>query len=245
MITPEVSVVIPVYNGEQYLREAIESVLGQDYRPIQLIVVDDGSTDRSADIARSFGSDVHYRFQPNRGIGAARNTGTELARGSFLAFLDADDVWMPGKLTRQMAAFAADPALDMVFGLVRQFSSRDRQEPGTEQPPENLFQGYLAGAMLIKHDSFLRAGLFDTKWVLGEFIDWYLRVIEQGLKSVVLQDVVLARRIHDDNVGVRERHHRHDYLRVVRAALERRRATERSALKEGKGRNEADSGSDH
>src|SRR5436853_749734 len=99
-----VSVIIPVYNCEQYLAEAIQSVLAQTHPTIELIVVDDGSTDNSAAVAKSFAV-VRYVFQRQGGPGAARNRGISLARGSFLAFLDADDVWVAGKLTRQLAAF--------------------------------------------------------------------------------------------------------------------------------------------
>ena len=117
-----VSVIIPVYNGELYLDEAIESALGQPYRPIEVIVVDDGSTDGSAEVAKQFDSPMRYCFQPNAGLGAARNKGISLAQGSFFAFLDADDLWLENKLTRQMALFDKNPELDkdrFVFCLNR------------------------------------------------------------------------------------------------------------------------------
>ena len=117
-----VSVIIPVYNGERYLGEAIESVLAQTYKEVELIVVDDGSTDKSAAVARCF-TDVRYCFQPNSGIGAARNQGADLARGGLLAFLDADDRWVRDKLLWQTKALAADNELAMVFGHVQQFPS--------------------------------------------------------------------------------------------------------------------------
>src|ERR1700758_706720 len=97
-----ISVIIPVYNAEKYLAEAIESVLAQTYRPIEVIVVDDGSTDSSADIAKRFAS-VRYCFQSHSGLGATRNRGIDLSQGKFLAFLDADDLWVEDKLTHQMA----------------------------------------------------------------------------------------------------------------------------------------------
>ena len=101
---PLVSAIIPVYNCERYLAEAIESVLAQTYRPIGIIVVDDGSTDGSADVAKSFTDpQVRYFYQPNSGQGAARNQGTNLARGSFFTFLDADDLWTDNKLELQLA----------------------------------------------------------------------------------------------------------------------------------------------
>src|SRR4051812_26931964 len=113
---PLISVIIGVFNGEPYLREAIESVLAQTYSPVELIVVDDGSEDATGALATGFGRRLHYVRQPNGGMGAARNTGLSLATGDYLAFLDADDRFLPDKLERQMAVFEADPSVDMVFG---------------------------------------------------------------------------------------------------------------------------------
>lgn len=121
--SPLVSVIIPVYNYERFLAEAIESVLSQTYRELEVIVVDDGSTDRSGEVARSFaGKGVSYCHQVHAGIGPARNKGVELARGDFLAFLDADDRWPEEKLERQLRAFEDDPALEMV--LARRYNFR-------------------------------------------------------------------------------------------------------------------------
>jgi len=87
-----ISVIIPVYNGERYLAEAIESALGQHYRPIEIILVDDGSTDRSAEVAKQVSQSIRYLYQAHGGAGAARNAGVDLAPGEFLAFLDPDDL---------------------------------------------------------------------------------------------------------------------------------------------------------
>src|ERR1700759_16151 len=118
---------IGVYNGAPYLGEAIESALAQDYDPLELIVVDDGSTDGSADVARTF-PQIRVVRQENAGNGAARNRAVEEASGQLYAFLDADDRFTPGKLRRQKAALDADPGLDMVFGHVREFLSPDLDE---------------------------------------------------------------------------------------------------------------------
>ena len=123
-----VSVIIPVFNGEKYLGEAIESVIAQTYRFVETIVIDDGSTDNSASVARRFGESVKYFHQTNQGTGAARNRGASLSGGDFLAFLDQDDLWLPDKLYRQMQVFAAVPDLDIVFGHLRQFHSPDLDE---------------------------------------------------------------------------------------------------------------------
>ena len=128
-----ISVIIPVRNTERYLRQAIESALAQTLRPFEVLVVDDGSTDASLDVARSFGDGVRVLEGTQGGIGATRNSGVERASGDFLAFLDADDYWVPEKLLWQIELFTRDPALDLVFGQVRQFYSPDIPVPDAER----------------------------------------------------------------------------------------------------------------
>lgn len=221
---PLVSVVIPLYNGEKYLAEAIESVLAQTYSSIELIVVDDGSTDGSADIVKGYTS-VHYYFQPNQGLGAARNRGIDLAQGRFLAFLDADDIWDKDKLMCQMKAFDNTHGLDMVFGHVIQFISPelDENKKSSTNYSGEIIPGYIAGTLLIKRESFFRIGYFATHWRVGEFIDWYTKAIEKGLNSFTIPEVVMRRRIHADNMGIREYDSRGDYVRILKASLDRRR----------------------
>jgi glycosyltransferase involved in cell wall biosynthesis len=225
-----VSAIIPVYDGARYLGEAIESVRAQTHRPIQVIVVDDGSSDESARVAQQFGDAVQYIFQEHRGASAARNRGVEFARGQFLAFLDADDVWLKEKIERQLQAFDADPALDMVFGYVQEFHSPEldeRVKSKTIAKPD-LQPGYVTGTMLIRRESFLRVGMFDTGLVLSEFMDWYLRARELGLHESIVPQLLLRRRIHESNTGIRLRDARNQYATVLKAALERRRAGTRT-----------------
>lgn len=225
--TPLVSVIIPVYNCDRYLDKAIESVLSQTYRPIETIVVDDGSTDGSAEVAKRFASSVRYYFQPQSGAGAARNYGTDLAQGSFFAFLDADDLWVEDKLTRQMEVFDNERELDIVFGHVQQFHSPELNESVRNKiycPPE-LMPGYYSGTILLKRDAFLRVGRFETNWQMGEFISWYLRATDLGLSMKILPDLVTWRRLHQTNQGVRQRQAVTDYVRILKASLDQRRAT--------------------
>lgn len=222
---PLISVVIPVHNCEQYLAEALESALAQTYRPIEVIVVDDGSTDASADAAQRFVPPVRYCWQSHSGAAAARNLGMDLATGSFLAFLDADDLWAEDKLSLQMAAFDADPELDMVFGHVQQFISpelTDTAEARLRYSAEKL-PGYAPSAALIRRDALLQVGPFEWRLDVGEFMDWYLRAIDRGLKGLMLPEVVARRRLHTENLGLRERGSRGDYVRILKASLDRRR----------------------
>src|SRR5262249_24365681 len=114
MTGPLVSVVMPVYNGEKYLRHSVETVLAQSYWPLELVAVDDGSTDGSAGLLASYGAPVRVVRQTNAGVAAARDAGIAAARGELIAFLDQDDWWRPTKVARQVALFRADPALGLV-----------------------------------------------------------------------------------------------------------------------------------
>lgn len=226
---PLVSVIMPVYNGERYLADAVESVLAQTGGPVELIVVDDGSTDRSAEIARAFGAAVRYVYQDNAGQSAARNRGIQLAQAPFLAFLDDDDYWSPGKLALQLAVLTGDPTVEAVFGHVRQFVSPDI-------PPEaaarvryhaEIMPGHVPGTMLIRREAFDRIGAFDPRLRVGEFVQWYAHAVDLGLRAVMLPEVVLHRRLHEDNEGIKQRAEAVQYVRVLKATLDRRRAQER------------------
>jgi glycosyltransferase involved in cell wall biosynthesis len=226
-----VSVVIPVYNYDRYLAEAMESVLGQTHKNLEVIVVDDGSTDQSGAVARSFASrGVVYCHQVHAGIGPARNKGVELARREFLAFLDADDRWPLEKIERQLRAFENDPTLEMVFGQALQLQNGPAWETGVKDKNltvAGMVPGLVPGTMLIKRDAFERVGKFQGDWKVGEFIDWYARAVELDVRSLVMPELFLWRRIHDSNQGIRERQSVTDYARVLKAKLDRRRAEER------------------
>ena len=224
---PLLSVMIGAYNAAPYLGEAIESVLAQDYEPVELIVVDDGSTDGTAEVARSF-ADVTVVSQENGGNGAARNRAVENASGELYAFLDADDRFTPGKLRLQKDALDADPGLDMVFGHVREFLSPelDEETRASLRPPAAEPMPWTApNLMLIRRDSFHRVGLFTTAVRVGVTVDWFARAQEAGLRHTILPEVVLERRLHTQNNGLRESASRSQYLEVIRQAMERRRAS--------------------
>jgi glycosyltransferase involved in cell wall biosynthesis len=224
MNQPAITTIVPAYNCERYLAEAIESVMAQNYQPLEIIVLDDGSTDDTARVAKHFEPAIQYCFQANGGIGSARNRGIELARSDFIAFLDADDIWLQGKLERQMQMISDDPALEAVFGLVQQFD----ESSGSAIEAGERMAGYLASTMLIRRASFDRVGPFRTDITLGEFVDWYMRASEKHLRSRMLAEVVLRRRIHGENIGVRHRASSGDYARLLKDALDRRRGRSHS-----------------
>ncbi len=190
-----------------------------------MIVVDDGSEDDTRSVAESYGDQISLAHQQRNGAGAARNTAAGLASGSYLAVLDADDRFLPQKLEHQLAALQADPELDMVFGHVREFVSPElsAEARSAVRPPAAPSPWTAPNLMLIRRASFDRVGPFATDAGVADLVDWYARAAEASLKSLVLPEVVLERRLHTSHSGLRERNANADYLRVVRATMERRR----------------------
>lgn len=222
-----ISVMIGVYNAAPYLGEAIDSALTQTYRPREVIVVDDGSTDGSGDVARRYGEEVIVARQENAGNGAARNHAVRLASGELYAFLDADDRFTPNKLELQCRALEADPELDVVFGYTREFVSPELtpEQRSRVRPPAPEPMAWTApNLMLIRRESFAKVGTFAENLKVGVTVDWYARAMEAGVRAAMLPDVLLERRLHLTNNGLRESDSRAQYLHVLKASLDRRRA---------------------
>jgi glycosyltransferase involved in cell wall biosynthesis len=188
----------------------------------EVIVVDDGSTDGTAQIAGGLPSLVRFVRRDHQGGAQALNHGIALASRELIAFLDADDLWLPGKLALQRATLDADPALDMVFGHMRQFISPELPDDIKSRLvcPEEPQPGHLISSLLARRSVFERVGPLATDLRTGWFIDWSMRAADQGIRHRMLPEVVLARRLHDGNLGHRERT---GYLEVVRRNLMRRR----------------------
>ena len=210
-----VSVVIPVYNGAKYLGAAIESVLAQTVPASEVIVVDDGSNDGSAEVARAYGGRVKLMVTEHAGSPAATNTGVRTASEPLLAFLDADDLWTASKLESQVAVLQSAAAPDMVFGLAQNFRA------GAED--EAAVPGISRGTLLIPRQRWLDVGPLDESLVIGDFIDWFARAQDAGLRFVTVGEVLLRRRLHESNTGIRSAGSRSQYALVVKRALNRRR----------------------
>jgi len=221
---PKISVILPVWNGEQYLAEAIDSVLAQDYANKELIVVDDGSTDNTSAIIEKYAPHIRSITQINSGLGASRNSAIRIATGDYFAFLDHDDYWTKDKLSLQMQALTKDDPL--IFSHVKQFicPTLSKEERNKLLVNESPLPGYIAGTLLISRERFFQIGPFlEERKLLGEFIEWYLRAHELNIPMHMLPQVLLHRRVHKDNMGRRDLSRRTDYLRILKASLDRRR----------------------
>jgi glycosyltransferase involved in cell wall biosynthesis len=228
---PAVSVILPVRNGAAYLQAALESVAAQTHRPLEVLVLDDHSTDATGVIAGRFTQDgVQYIPNPPcSGAAALRNLGVSLARGELLAFHAHDDLWEPEKLRIQAAFLRDRPEILFCITQVRCFV-----DPGQE-PPRGLARerigvavpGYLPEALMARRAAFDRVGLFDTTMKQGEDTEWYARAQDFGVPMAVLPDCLLHKRLHATTTTYGEG--RTDLLqrqlvRVARRTLERKRA---------------------
>ncbi len=223
---PPVTVIIPVFDDTRYLDEAVESALAQTHRPFEIVVVDDGSEEPVRLPARFHGR-VQLVRTAHRGQGAARNLAARRARSGLLAFLDADDVWLPDKLEQQVQLFEADQGLDMVFGRFEEFVSPEFRSDDARARHGQVHErtGPVPSTFLVRTKVFQRVGGFREDVVFGEFIDWYSRATEARLREATIDRVVTRRRIHDRNTGVVKRDLRVQYALVLKDALDRRRAS--------------------
>lgn len=222
MTSPLVSCILPVYNGAAHLRDALESVLAQQYAPTEIVAVDDGSTDGSPGILAACGSRVRVIRQPNGGPAAARNAGIHAARGELIAFLDQDDRWHPRKLARQVAHLQANPQLDVVVAHVESFWEGEAPR-AADQPRAGAVPGYVTSSMLARRGVFERVGLFDPRLWFVDSLDWFVRARERDVGIDLIPDVLLYHRVHAGNLSRRGRDSRAECLRIVKSALDRRR----------------------
>lgn len=223
---PFVSVIIPVYNGERYLAEAIKSVLAQTYQNFELIVINDGSTDNTSNIIARYQDSLQSAYQPNAGLPASLNLGISLSRGEWIAFLDADDLWLEEKLSRQIRMVVENPEIEIIFGHVQQFLSADLDEFTQNKiycSPVPI-QGYLKITMMTQRKAFEKVGLFKEDHSIGDFIEWYLRASEANLNIHMLSEVVAKRRLHAWHTTDNSPESRKNYVRILKASLDRRRA---------------------
>jgi glycosyltransferase involved in cell wall biosynthesis len=226
MREPLVSVVVPVYRGQRFLAAALDSVDAQTYRHVELIVVDDGSDDASAEIADAHAGARVLR-EPHRGVSAARNAGIAVAQGELVAFLDADDEWMPQKLERQIALMCARPEVAIVHTYVMTFFA-----PGTPLPPwlpadwRTVAQPrYCPSNWLVRRDAFAQIGLFDESFTTAEEYDWLARARKAGLESAMLEDALVRWRLHEANVSHQQAEIRRGIMRMLRSNITRRDAS--------------------
>lgn len=222
-----VSCIVPVFNGERYLAETLDSILAQTHNPLEMIVVDDGSTDGTAAIVAGYGDKVRYIFQENAGPAAAYNTALAVVRGEYVAFLGADDLWHREKIACQLGRFEARPELDYCVTHLENFWIPELKEEADRLRDHRLARpmpGYTSATLLARQALFDEVGTFDATLQHGHDFDWFLRAAEHGATMELLPDVLMYRRLHHTNRSRRlADDSRKTYLRILKASLDRRR----------------------
>jgi glycosyltransferase involved in cell wall biosynthesis len=221
-----ISVIIPVYNGQRYLREAIDSALHQTLPPQQIIVVDDGSTDDSGQIARSYATPVTVVTQETRGTSGARNRGLIEATGAMIAFLDADDRYLPRKLEHQAHVLADQPAASMCICQVSEFWSPEEPDPGNrpvDQAPQ--FRLGQAGTWLVRREAFDRIGAFNVtpQYQFAEGSEWFSRIEAAGLGVARTERMLIERRLHASNKTNDSKAHLDGIMALMKRRIDLRR----------------------
>jgi glycosyltransferase involved in cell wall biosynthesis len=221
MVLNGYTVVIPAYNAEATLGDAIRSVLGQSVPPERVIVVDDGSTDDTLKIAQGLGGVVEAVSQPNAGPGAATTRGFGMVETPLIATIDADDVWMPEKSSRQIDYLHQHADVAAVFTRITNF----RGTPDAANPAE-AYDGWLRTTMMIRTPAAIATGpVIDPLGMAGDMVDWLARLREKGNKTDMLHEVLTLRRVHPGSLSDRSRGELgKSYLQVAREAMLRRRS---------------------
>jgi glycosyltransferase involved in cell wall biosynthesis len=227
-MTPLVSVIVPVYNGARYLGEALDSALAQDYGAVEVIVIDNGSTDDSRAVAAA--RNVKLLHQERPGAGAARNTGIDASRGEILAFLDQDDVWLPSKLSRQVEFLLANP--DRV-SLVQQtyFFEAGVEAPvwfGKRELLAADHTGWAPSCIAVRRATWDRVGRYDESLRHASDVDWFARARHLGIQYGTIGETLVRRRIHAENDSGNPAAMKEFYV-LLRAQAARKRAAAASS----------------
>jgi len=220
---PEVSVIIPTYNSARYLVEAVDSVLAQTYKDFEILVIDDGSTDETESLMGNYGAAVRYIHQENEGVSAARNRGIDDSLGRYVAFLDADDTWLPNKLERQMSALKAHGEYRVCYSDFIAVTwdlkplAVKRIDPEGEALADLLLRGNVVGSIctvVCERSLFELAGGFDSS--LSQCADWDMWVRLACLTDFLyLDERLVTYRKHDANMSGNAALLEHDSVRVL------------------------------
>ena len=208
-MTPFVSVIIPTYNRWPMLCDAIESVLGQSYKGFELIVVDDGSKDGTVEKLMSYSSALRVLSQLGRGVAAARNIGVRWSSGRYLAFLDSDDLWEPGKLETQVAFMEAHPEIQICQTEEIWIRNGVRVNPKKKhrKPSGDIFRASLdlclvsPSAVMMTRELMERLGGFDEVFIVCDDYDLWLRIAVDTPVPLIPEPLVLKRGGHGDQLS--------------------------------------------
>jgi glycosyltransferase involved in cell wall biosynthesis len=226
----KVSIIIPVYDGEKYIREAVDSALNQTYKDFEIIVIDDGSKDNTPNIFETYGSKIKWKSQENKGQAFAINEGINMAEGKYLAYLDADDVCLPERFENQVKYLDEHPNVGLVYSDRYQINENgETQRIMKSQPPDNfvLLQDSCIprSAVMHKRECLDAVGSFDESITGSDDWDMWIRISEKFEMGYISKPLVKYR-VHKENISLirpkRLDHWRYTKMRILKKAYERR-----------------------
>ncbi len=225
MSCPLVTVIIPVYNDEEYLAEAIQSAIGQTYKPLEIIVINDGSTDESEKIAKKYLNHIKYIYKKNSGISNTWNTGIKLSQGSLISFLDSDDIWLPHKLERQVSMMIQNPFIQYSVTKILHFLEQGTLKPKSfrNELLDNEVIGYLMSTTVVKKEIFNKYGMFDEelKNIAGD-TEFFSRLRDNNVNLGIVDETLVRKRIHNSNISSVSREFNKNLLSAVRKSIKRK-----------------------
>lgn len=220
---PVISIILPFFNRIRYLQDSIESIFYQDFKDFEIIAVDDGSTDGSAQLVKKLNKiPIRLISQKNQGASCARNVGVRAASGRFLTFLDSDDIWVPNKLSAQLVDIHNNSNDTLCFGHIQEFISPELL--GSKNKIQTrLLPGLSLSTLFMLREDFLRIGELNPAFKLAEFIEWFERSKHKGFSTYVSNSIYAYRRIHQGNIGKVKSSNAKQYLQAIKSSLDLRR----------------------
>ncbi len=217
---PLISVIIPIYNGEKFVEQLFEQLHRQQYQPLEIIVVDDGSNDETAKMVSKF-KDINYIYQKNTGPSAARNLGLQFAQGEFIAFLDCDDLWSENHLTSLIQQFQNNSELGIIKGQIQNQVIFNHSNENRELPYFNC----LLGSCIIRKSIFEKIGSFDEELLFCEDMDWFTRAWENNIPLKKIDKISLYYRRHEHNMTNDIQKRTHYRMLYYKKKLQREKST--------------------
>lgn len=200
-----VSIIVPAYNAGSFIKETLESAINQDYVPIEIIVIDDGSTDDTVNVVKSFGDSVTLIQNNHQGSAIARNTGIKISNGDYLVFLDADDLLTASSIKSRINALENNPDIQLAFGHQQYFyddhMDNTLRKNLEAQYGDKTVPAEIISTLMLSRNDFLKIGYFEVNQNLHDFLGWYGSARDYGFKPMVVDDVVIKRRIHNNNLS--------------------------------------------
>jgi len=222
-----ISCIVTSFNSEKYIAEAINSILDQTYKHIELIVADGGSKDNTREVVQKLNSNIKFITQKTLSPSDTRNLGFQSSKGNYIAFLDADDLWHPEKLTRQMNCFAENSEIDLCITYAEMFWSEDLKNEKIffkNHPRTKSIPGYATTTLLAKKNVFEIAGKFNKELWFTDAAEWFIRTKGLGLKMHIIEEPLTFHRMHQSNLTKRKSEEsREEFLALVKSVLDRKK----------------------